>query len=159
MSQTTLEDDDLFGEAAEEVRANVESHLAEARAELPDAEEMWETEADNILGALNGLSSALDVGEAEAHLRQAKKWYVMGERAEAFEDADDLAAELEELEALLETVSEANELVGELTSTVPELRATLGEAADAGTGAGSDSESDPEGEGADEDEENDEDEE
>ena len=137
MSQTTLGDDDLFGEAAAEVRTDVEEHLGDARAELPDADAVWETEAENVLGVLNGLRSSLDVGEAEEHLRQAKKWFTMGERADAFEDADDLAAEIEEVEELLELVAEAREQVGELTSTMPELRAGLQEAA-ADDGAGDD---------------------
>ena len=129
-SQTTFGDDELFGEAADEMREDVESHLEAARAELPSPEDVWETDADNVLGALNGLKSALDVGDAAEELRQAKKWYTMGERADAFEDADDLEADLEELSALLETIEAAREDVTALTSTVPELRGALQEAAD-----------------------------
>ncbi|MDR5672149.1 Uncharacterized protein AArcCO_2363 [Halalkaliarchaeum sp. AArc-CO] len=129
-SQTTFGDDELFGEAADEMREDVESHLETARAELPSPEDVWETDADNVLGALNGLKSALDVGDAAEELRQAKKWYTMGERADAFEDADDLEADLEELSALLETIEAAREDVTALTSTVPELRGALQEAAD-----------------------------
>jgi hypothetical protein len=127
MSQTTFGDDELFGEAADEMREDVETHLASARAELPDSADVWETEADNVLGVLNGLRSALDVGDAEDHLRQAKKWYTMGERADAFEDADDLAAAIEELEALLETIETAHADVSDLANAVPELRSTLQE--------------------------------
>jgi hypothetical protein len=127
MSQTTLGDDELFGEAAAEVRADVEEHLSKARAELPDSADIWETEADNVLGVLNGLRSALDVGDAEEHLRQAKKWYTMGERADAFEDADDLAAAIEELEALIESIESAHDGVSDLTNAVPELRGSLQE--------------------------------
>jgi hypothetical protein len=134
MSQTTLGDDELFGEAAAEMRDDVEEHLAAARAELPAAAEIWETEADNVLGVLNALRSALDVGEAEAHLRQAKKWYTMGERADAFEDAADLAAAIEDLEDLIETISAAHEDVSDLTNAVPELRGSL-EELDDGAGA------------------------
>jgi hypothetical protein len=125
MSQTTLGDDELFGEAAAEMREDVERHLASAREELPDADDVWETEADNVLGALNGLRSALDVGEAEEHLRQAKKWYTMGERADAFEDADDLAAAIEDLESLLESIRDAHDDVSDLTNAVPEIRSAL----------------------------------
>jgi hypothetical protein len=125
MSQTTLGDDELFGEAAAEMREDVETHLEAARAELPDAADVWETEADNVLGVLNGLRSALDVGEAEEHLRQAKKWYTMGERADAFEDADDLEAAIEDLEALLDSIREAHADVSDLANAVPELRAAL----------------------------------
>ncbi|WP_435067870.1 DUF5790 family protein [Haloplanus sp. C73] len=127
MSQTTLGDDELFGEAAAEVRADVEEHLSKARAELPDSTDIWETEADNVLGVLNGLRSALDVGDAEEHLRQAKKWYTMGERADAFEDADDLAAAIEELDALIESIESAHDGVSDLTNAVPELRGSLQE--------------------------------
>jgi hypothetical protein len=127
MSQTTLGDDELFGEAAEEMRADVEEHLSKARAELPAAADVWETEADNVLGVLNGLRSALDVGEAEAHLRQAKKWYTMGERADAFEDADDLAAAIEDLESLIASIDEAHDGVSDLTNAIPELRGSLQE--------------------------------
>jgi hypothetical protein len=130
-SQSTLADDDLFGEAAAEMRAEVEEHLDAARASLPDADDVWETEADNVLGVLNGLRSSLDVGDAEEHLRQAKKTFVVGQRAEAFDDADDLEAEIAAVAELLETVDDASELVGELTSTMPQLRSQLQEAADA----------------------------
>ncbi|MEF8856704.1 MAG: DUF5790 family protein [Haloplanus sp.] len=127
MSQTTLGDDELFGEAAAEMRADVEEHLEQARAELPGAADVWETEADNVLGVLNGLRSALDVGDAEDHLRQAKKWYTMGERADAFEDAADLAAAIEELEDLIASIDEAHADVSDLTNAVPELRGALQE--------------------------------
>ncbi|MFC7075258.1 DUF5790 family protein [Haloarcula halophila] len=127
MGQTSLDDDDLFGEAADEMRSDVEASLADARAALPDADAIWEVEADNTLGVLNALKTALDVGDAEDHLRDAKKWYTMGERADAFEDADDLAAAIEDVEALIEDVEDAREQVGDLTATIPQLRGTLEE--------------------------------
>jgi hypothetical protein len=140
MSQSTLDDDDLFGEAASEMREDVESSLAQARAALPAADDIWEVEADNSLGVLNTLNSALDVGDAEAHLRDAKKWYTMGERADAFEDADDLAADIETVEELLADVSAAHEQVSDLTSTIPQLRGALEEAAEAAEAADPDAE-------------------
>ena len=130
MGQSALDDDELFGEAADEMRSEVEEHLDAARAELPEAEAIWETDADNVLGVLNGLRSALDTGEAAERLRQAKKQFVVGERADAFEDADDLAADIEDVEDLLASLEVAHEQVGDLTSTIPELRSTLEEAAD-----------------------------
>ena len=132
MSQSTFDDDDLFGEAAAETRAEVEEHLAAARAELPDPDDVWETDADNVLGALNGLKSALDVGDAIDSVRSAKKAYVLGERADAFEDADDLQAEIEELESLVGDIESAAEEVASLTGTVPAIRGALQDAAEAG---------------------------
>ena len=153
-SQSTLGDDDLFGEAAAEMRADVEEHLAAARAELPAADEVWETEADNVLGVLNGLKTALDVGEAERHLTQAKKWYVMGERADAFEDADDLAEAIESTAELLEQIETARDQVSDLTGTMPQLRGALTEAAEAAEA--DEDEDEDETDTADEDDEDDE---
>jgi hypothetical protein len=134
MSQTSL-DDDLFGEAADDLRSDIESSLDDARAALPDPEEVWNAEADNVVGVLNGLRAAMDPGDAEEHLRDAKKWYTMGERAEAFDDAADLAAEIESVEAVVEEITEAREGISDLAGTVPQLRSTLEEAHSGGDGA------------------------
>jgi len=127
MSQTTLDDDDLFDEAATEMRADVEEALEEARAALPDSESIWAVDADNALGVLNGLRTGLDTGDAADHLRDAKKWYTMGKRADAFDDADDLAADIETVEDLIADIEDAHGKVSDLASTIPELRSTLEE--------------------------------
>jgi hypothetical protein len=131
MSQSTLDDDDLFGEAASEMRADVEDSLAAARTSLPGPEDVWDVDAENTLGVLNGLRSALDTDGAADDLRDAKKWYTMGERADAFEDGEDLASAIDDLETLLADVDAAREQVGELTSTVPQLRGALEDVAEA----------------------------
>ncbi|MUV85733.1 hypothetical protein GJ631_03850 [Natronomonas sp. CBA1123] len=128
MSQATLDDDELFDEAASEMREDVESSLAEAREALPEADAVWDTDADNTLGVLNALKGALDTGDAEDHLRDAKKWFAMGKKADAFEDADDLESDIAELEDLLDSIVSAHEQVSELASTVPELRGALEDA-------------------------------
>jgi len=125
MSQSTLDDDELFGEMASEMRADVEDALEQARDALPAAEDVWDAEGDNTLGVLNGLKSALDVGDAADHLRDAKKAFVMGERADAFEDADELEAQIDEVEDLIEDIEDAHEQVGDLTSTLPGLKSAL----------------------------------
>ncbi len=143
MSQSTLDDDELLGEAASEIRADVEAHMDAARGELPSADEIWAVDSENTLGVLNSLKSALDVGEAAENLRDARKWFMVGERADAFEDLDSLEEELDELAALIERVETAREGVRELASTVPELRGDLKEA---GAGEDESDESDEEGE-------------
>ena len=130
MSQSTFDDDDLFGEAAEETRAEVHEHLDAAREELPDPDEVWTTDADNVLGALNGLKSALDAGDAVAHVRSAKKAYVLGERADAFEDAGDLEAEIAAVASLVGDIETAAEEAASLTGTVPAIRGALQDALD-----------------------------
>ncbi len=150
MSQSTFDDDELFGEAADEMRQDVEASLSEARAELPTADSVWEIKSDNILGVLNGLKSALDVGEAADHLRQAKKWFTLGSRADAFENPDDLEAEIEAVEGLLETVETAGTDAGDLAGTIPQLRGALkdAEAASAGDEADETDEADEKSESA-----------
>lgn len=125
MSQSTLDDDELFGEAADEMRADVESALAAARDALPAPAAIWDAQGENALGTLNALSSALSADEVESHLRDAKKWYTMGQRADAFDTADDLASEIEDLEELLEELKSTQEAVGDLTGTLPALRDSL----------------------------------
>ncbi|GAB7018714.1 DUF5790 family protein [Halostagnicola bangensis] len=125
MSQASLDDDELFGEAATEMRDDVEASLEDAWDALPDADDVWESDADNVLGALNGLKSALNAGDAEDHLRDAKKWFTMGQRADAFDDAGDLEEEIADVESTIEDMSEASDQVGELTSTIPALRGSL----------------------------------
>ncbi|MEZ3116997.1 DUF5790 family protein [Halobaculum sp. MBLA0147] len=142
MGQTTFDDDELLGEAASETREDVRAHLEEATAALPTADAIWETDADNVLGALNGLRSALDTEDAAASLRQARKQYLLGEQAGAFDEDDELGEELDEAAELLATLEEAREQVGELTSTVPQLRSQLEDAASAGAEADAADESD-----------------
>lgn len=130
MSQSTFDDEELFGEAAEEVRSDVEESLAKARESLPAVTDIWETQADNTLGVLNGLRSAVDVEDVETHLRDAKKWYAMGKRAEAFEDADDLEAEIQSVEEVLADFETVRDQAGELASTLPKLKGALEDAHD-----------------------------
>ncbi|MFB6112254.1 MAG: DUF5790 family protein [Halobacteriaceae archaeon] len=130
MSQSTLDDDELFGEAADEVRADVEAALDRAREALPAPAAIWEVEGDNALGMVNTLKSAMAAEEVEEHLRDAKKWHTMGERAGAFEDGDDLAAEIEAIEGVLADLEEAQSMLTELAGTLPELRKQLDETED-----------------------------
>jgi len=143
MSQATLDDDELFEDAASEMREDVEDSLEKARAELPAADDVWDVEADNTLGVLNALKSALDAGEATDHLHDAKKWYTMGERADAFDDADDLAEEIEAIEDVLDDVGDAHDQVGDLASTVPQLRGALDDFDEESADADADTDADP----------------
>lgn len=137
MTQSTLDDEELFTEAASEMREDVESSLADAREELPDAEDVWDIQADNTLGVLNSLRTALDLGDAKDHLRDAKKWYTMGKEADAFEDAEGLADEIQSVEELFADIEEAHGQVGDLTSTIPQLKSALEDEEEADTDADS----------------------
>ncbi len=127
MAQTTLDDEDLFSEAASEMREDVESSLTQTREALPDPEAFFDIDAENTLALLNRLSSRLETGAAADNLRDAKKTLVIGEKADAFDDADDLADEIERLEELLGDVETAQQQADNLSSTVPQLKTALEE--------------------------------
>lgn len=133
MTQSTLDDEELFTEAASEMREDVEDSLEAARAELPAADDIWDVEAENTLGVLNSLRTSLEFGDAKEHLRDAKKWYTMGQKADAFEDAEDLEAEIESVAALFDDLETAHEQVSDLASTVPQLKSELESEEDAET--------------------------
>lgn len=128
MGQTTLDDDDLFGEAAEELAADVTEHLAAARAALPAPDAIWEVDAGNTLGVLNTLRSALDVEEAERHLRRARKWYALGERADAFGEGEDPGEEIAAVAETIERMASMRQEVAAVASALPELRERLADA-------------------------------
>lgn len=139
MTQATFDDDELFDEAASEKREDVESSLEQARAELPAADDIWDADSDNTLGVLNTLRSALDTEAAAEHFRDAKKEFIVGNKAEMFDDPEDLEESIAEVEELIADIETAQEQVGDLTSTIPELRSALQEAeTDADTDADAD---------------------
>lgn len=125
MAQATLDEDDLFGEAANELEDDVRDGIATARENLPAADQIWAADADNVLGVLNGLRTALDTEEARAGLRDARKWFTIGERAGAFESDGELAAELNTLEETMATIDGAKDDVAALINKLPELREEL----------------------------------
>lgn len=124
MGQATLDDDDLFGEAAEELRSDVESHIASGWAALPEPDTIWTANSENVIGVLNTLRSNLDVSGAREHLREARKWHTIAERADAVEDGE-LGDELADLEETIHTIETVREQVGAVTSELPGLRDQL----------------------------------
>ncbi len=127
MAQSTLEDDELFDEASDEMREDVEEALEEAREALPDADELFEAEGDNVIGVLNSLKSGLDADDAEDSLREAKKWFGIGSKADVFDEefVGETEEELEELEEALGSLADAEETATELTDTVASLKSVL----------------------------------
>ncbi len=127
MDQATLDADELFGEAATELRDDIEQALSDARAELPDPDGVLAPEGDNLLGELNTLRTTLSTEAADEHLREARKWLEVGRRSGAIEEDDDLIDEVEAVADKLEAIEAAEAAAAELTSALPELRETLQE--------------------------------
>ncbi len=127
MSQSTFDDDELFTEASSELREDVEEALEETRNSLPDADEVLEVRGDNVIGVLNSLKGELDVEDADAALREARKWFETGRRAEAFDDefVEETENEIEDLKEVLEAVDDASENATELVNAVATLKKHL----------------------------------
>ena len=125
MAQATLDDDELFGEAADELKDDIEAALQSAEETLPDADAVWEPAGDNLLGQLNALRSTLDTGDTREHLHEARKWLELGRRSGAIAEDDELIMRVETADEKLQAIEAARESVGTLTSTLPELRQLL----------------------------------
>jgi hypothetical protein len=127
MAQSKLDDDELFDEASDEIRSDVEGALEDARDALPDSEDVLGVEGDNIIGVLNSLKTGLDGEEAREALREAKKWFGIGERADAFEEGfvNETEDEIEEIEDALGALENAEESATELTDAVASLKDSL----------------------------------
>jgi hypothetical protein len=121
--------DHLFDEASDELRTDVEDHLSDAEASLPKVDTVWETDADNIIGVLNQLKAALDGEGVHEPYTEARKWFLLGAEANAF-DADVHDAFEDRFDAVgdaIERLGLASECVAELTPMFPELRAAIEE--------------------------------
>lgn len=124
MGQATLDDEDLFGEAADELQRDVRSHINDAWEALPDPDAIWAAQSENVIGVLNTLRSSLDVSDAREHLREARKWHTIAVRADAIED-DTVSDELSDLEEMIASIETMREQVGAVTSELPGLREQL----------------------------------
>jgi len=127
MAQSTLNDEELFDEASQEMRGDVEEALEDAREALPEEDDVLNVEGDNIIGVLNSLNSGLEAGEAEGSLREAKKWFSIGKEADAFDDdfAEETDEDIAEIEDALGALKDAEESATDLTDAVASLKDTL----------------------------------
>lgn len=106
MSQTTFDEDELFDEASEEMQADVDNALARAREQIPGEETVLTADDGDLLAVLDSLTTTLDVEEIETALQGAQKAFVIGQRAEAFDDdfINDTEATIATLEETTDTL-------------------------------------------------------
>lgn len=128
-SQTKLDDDDLFTEASDEMRSDITEALDDAREALPETDSLLEIEGENnnLIGVLNGLKSDLDAEKASESLAEAKKWFEMGRRADAFDGdfVEETQGRIEDLHEAVEAVETAEESATQLTDSVASLKHLL----------------------------------
>ena len=124
--QASLDDDELFSEASEEIERKVEDSIEAFRSSLPDSNSIMEVEGGNIVGILNSFKSDIEV-ENEESLREAIKWFEVGKRADAFDEEfiDHMEEEIDNLNNIAKSIDDAKESTMELTDAIAELKRSL----------------------------------
>lgn len=124
--QVSLDDDELFSEASEEIEKKVEQKLKEARSSLPNSDSIMETDGENIIGVLNSFKSELEV-ENEESLKEAMKWFEVGKRAGSFDEdfRKKVEEELNYINNIIKSIEEVRQKSMQLTDSIAELRKSL----------------------------------
>lgn len=124
--QASLDDEELFSEASEEIERKVEDSIEAFRSSLPDSTSIMEIEGENIVGILNSFKSDIEV-ENKEYLREAIKWFEVGKRADAFDEEfiDRIEGEIDNLNNIAKSIDNAKESTMELTDAIAELKRSL----------------------------------
>lgn len=124
--QASLDDEELFSEASEEIESKVEESIEDFRSSLPDSTSIMEVEGENIVGVLNSFKSGLEA-ETKEPLREAIKWFEVGKRADAFDEEfiDNIEEEIDNLNSIAKSIDDAKESTMELTDAIAELKRSL----------------------------------
>ncbi|MDL0118150.1 DUF5790 family protein [Halobacterium salinarum] len=120
MAQTTFDEDDLFEEATQEMQAEVDDALARARDAVPDTDIVLTSDEDDLDAILNALSSTLDTEEIETALEDAQKAFVLGQRADAFDNEY-----ITETQAAIETLTETVDTLHAIDAAATDLNEAL----------------------------------
>lgn len=120
MSQSTFDEDELFEEATEEMQAEVDNALARARGAIPNTNAVLTTDENNLDAILDGLSATLDIDTIETALEDAQKAFVLGQRADAFDDEY-----ISETQTTIETLNETVETLHAIDTAATDLSEAL----------------------------------
>lgn len=129
MSESMFDDDELFAEAAEELQVDVDDALTRAREHVPAEEVVLGADQDELQAVLASLTTTLDIEAIKDALQEARKAFVMGRRADAFDDeyiADTEATmtTLEDTVTTLQNIEAAATDLTEALTTFEDLDAT-----------------------------------
>lgn len=131
MAQTTFDEDDLFDEATAEMQADVDDALARAREQIPSAETVLAADGDDLHAVLDSLTTTLNVEAIETALQEAQKAFVLGQRADAFDD--DYITDTEATIATLDETTAALRSIETAATDLDEALTTFQDAPDAET--------------------------
>jgi hypothetical protein len=120
MAQTPFDEDDLFEEATQQMQAEGDDALARARDAVPDTDTVLTADEDDLDAILNALSSTLASEEIETALQDAQKAFVLGQRADAFDDEY-----ITKTQAAIETLTETVETLHAIDAAATDLTEAL----------------------------------
>ena len=128
MSQTSFDEDELFDEASEEMKKDIEASLENAREKLPDGDDFIDVEGKNLVGILNRFKADVEPEGLTEDIREAKKNLELAKRADALGDeyVDEKESEIEEMSEAQDSLREVEEIATELTNAVAEVKGKLG---------------------------------
>jgi TolA-binding protein len=86
MSQSRFDDEELFAEATEEMQADVEEALARVTEHLPTDDVLFEVADESLPVVLESVDAALTIEPVEEALTDAQKAFLLGKRADAFDE-------------------------------------------------------------------------
>lgn len=144
MCECTMTDDSdvLFTEASEELEEDIRDELDEAEEKLPDADDVWNPEGENIIGVLNQLQSSVNNDDVVDHVKEARKSFLLGDNADAFseDDADEFETRINRVVTAVDQLGDVHSAVDELIPVLPGVKESLDNVKDAsGDGASDDS--------------------
>lgn len=128
MSQSTFDDDELFAEATEEIQADVEAAIARANEQLPTDDDLSAVDDETVPAVLDSVEAELTIEPIEDALAAAQKAFLVGQRADAFDDeyvteTEATIAQLRDATTILREIETATVTLGDALSTLETLLA------------------------------------
>ena len=120
MSQPTFDDDELIEEATEEIKTDVEDALSRADEALPAEDELLRVEDETLPVVLDVVDEKLEIQPVEDAVTDAQKAFVIGKRADAFENKyiTETEATIAHLHEAIETLQEIDTAGTDLTNAL-----------------------------------------
>lgn len=124
----------LFDEASEELEEDIRNDLSDAEENLPPVDAVWSPEGENIIGILNQLQSSVDFEDSIESVKEARKSFLLGEKAGAIsdDDAEEFEERISQITVSVDNLQEIDEVINDLIPMFPELKGSLSAIEDRG---------------------------
>lgn len=144
MSQSRFDDEELFAEATEEMQADVEEALARVTEHLPTDDVLFEVADESLPVVLESVDAALTIEPVEEALRDAQKAFLLGKRADAFDEeyVTETEATITQFQESIATLQEIETATADLADALSRFEELSSESS-AGSSPSSETQPDP----------------